>query len=144
MSVQTEKRSLEDVKIAYLNYNPLWMTFVTQCPELLETPWFYEGNGINEETAIKLRRLVAVWVMLFGTDIVKDLIPRIDSEMAVKCHNSLFADDVAPSTDMCAFTYMMVLAQLRYHNREGFLSLIDDLRARRVPGFDEALMRISP
>lgn len=144
MSVQTGRRSFEDVQIAYANYNPLWMEFVAKCPELLETPWFYEGYGITEETAIQLRRMVAVWVMLFGTDIVKDLIPRVDADMAIKCHNSLLVDNANPDTDMCTFTYMMILAQLRYHNQEAFLSLIDDLHARRIPGFDEALMRIQP
>jgi hypothetical protein len=87
--VKNTPRSLEDLRIAYASYSLLWMEFVTNCPELLDTKWFYEGAGITDEKAVDFRRLVAVWVMLYGVDVARIMVPLVDFELANVCSRDL-------------------------------------------------------
>lgn len=146
MSVQIEKRTYDDVLNAYHHYFHKWLDFITQCPELVNTHWFYEGGEVSDRMSLEMRRLVSVWMMLFGTEVVKVLIPCINYEIAKRCRTGIFMDDSEKigqdrNPDMCVLCYMQILVQLANQLPDNYPFFVQQMQTLNIPSFNEALQR---
>lgn len=150
LNKQSKTRSYDDVINAYHNFSYRWMDFLGNCPDLLNTYWFYESAKITDSMAMEMRRLVSVLVMLYGTDLIRVIMSVLDYDLAKEYRNYIFAipREQAVNEDMRVIGLEILLhllhrRDLRVHGAPNDLyhKFTQMMEAQNVDYFQQALDR---
>jgi hypothetical protein len=131
MKVQNKARSHDDVLNCWSHWTHRWMEFISDCPDLVQTRWFYESADISETMAVEMRKLVSVWVMLYGSDIVRIILSVVDYDVAKKCRLDLLKEHETDD-NMSMAGWLSIL----HHVRQADLL---DLDVEKKPRFDRLI-----